>query len=230
MTAVRGVSWPEDIERVLVIGCHADDAEIGCGGTVMTLLASAPPLDVTWVVLAAGGTRADEARRSASMLLEGARSVDCRVLGFRDGFLPYEGAAVKEAFEELKAIDPDLVLTHHRHDLHQDHRLASSLTWNTFRHAMILEYEIPKYDGDLGRPNVFVPIAPAVARRKTEILRECFASQAAKDWFADEVFDGLMRLRGMECRSQSGLAEAFYGRKVVMREPPRRDADASGGA
>ena len=137
---------------------------------------------------------------------------------FRDGFLPYLGEVVKDAFEDLKRLpDPDLVLTHARDDLHQDHRLVNDLTWNTFRNHLILEYEIPKYDGDLGRPNVYVPVSEEVAREKVELVADSFPSQAAKDWFDEGVFLGLMRLRGMEARAESGYAEAFTCRKLVLR-------------
>lgn len=202
------------LERLLVIGCHSDDAEIGCGGTVLTLLAAHPGLQVTWVVLTGDQEREAEARRSAEELLAVAGNADIRIHGFRDGYLPYDGAEVKDVFEGLKDARPDVVLTHTRGDLHQDHRLACELTWNTFRDAVILEYEIPKYDGDLGVPNFFVPLSQETAARKIAHLDRFFASQRHKDWFDPELFRSLMRLRGMECRSPSGLAEAFHARKV----------------
>ena len=155
------------IERVLAIGCHADDIEIGCGGTLLALTRDRPGLAVTWVVLAAPGHRAAEAHASAQALLREAGTPDVRVHEFRDGFLPYVGGEVKEVFEKLKEVRPDLVFTHTRHDLHQDHRLACELTWNTFRDHLILEYEIPKYDGDLGSPNVFVPLEECTTRAST---------------------------------------------------------------
>ena len=194
--------------RVLVIGSHADDIEIGCGGTLLRL-GQERELDVHWVVLGATGDRADEARASAA-----AYGVQAEVLGFRDAFFPY-AAEVKEYFEELKGrVDPDVVFTHHEDDRHQDHRLVAELTWNTFRDHLILEYEIPKYDGDLGRPNVFVPLEEESARRKVELLLDSFPSQRDKRWFTEDLFMGLMRLRGMECNSPSGLAEGFYARKL----------------
>ena len=202
------------IERVLVIGCHADDIEIGCGGTLIALTEARPDVALTWVVLAAHGTRAEEARSSARAFLPDATEPDVQVHEFRDGFLPYVGGEVKGVFEGLKEVRPDLVLTHTRHDLHQDHRLACELTWNTFRDHLILEYEIPKYDGDLGSPNVFVPLTEETVEKKLRLLREHYASQHEKHWFDDELFRGLMRLRGME--SASRYAEAFTCRKLRL--------------
>jgi LmbE family N-acetylglucosaminyl deacetylase len=196
--------------RVLAIGSHADDIEIGCGGTLLRL-ARESELDLHWVVLSATGERADEARASAE-----AFGAEPDVQGFRDAFFRY-GPEVKEFFEELKGrFEPDLVLTHHGADRHQDHRLVSELTWNTFRDHLILEYEIPKYDGDLGAPNVFFELGEEAARRKVELLLESFPSQRGKRWFTEDLFLGLMRIRGMECNSPSGLAEAFYARKLAV--------------
>jgi LmbE family N-acetylglucosaminyl deacetylase len=214
-----GLTLPAGREprRILCIGAHCDDIEIGCGGTILRLVAEHPGLAVDWLVLSGTGGRAEEAADSAAAFLEGAGRTRVTVEGFRDGFLPYDGGAVKERFERLKAeIDPDLILTHRLEDRHQDHRLVAELTWNTFRDHLILEYEIPKYDGDLGAPNVFVHLDDEVCRRKVEALRTCFPSQAGKPWFDDDVFRALLRLRGMESRSPSGLAEAFYGRKLVL--------------
>jgi LmbE family N-acetylglucosaminyl deacetylase len=204
------------LRRLLVIGCHADDAEIGCGGTLLQLIETVPGLEVTWVVLAVEGDRVAEAAASAEAFVEGAGSTDIRILGFRDGFLPYQGAEVKEVFEALKDVQPDLVLTHARGDLHQDHRLACELSWNTFRDTLILEYEVPKYDGDLGAPNVFVPVSAETVARKTALIERFFASQRDKHWFTADLFASLMRIRGMECRSPTGYAEAFHGRKLRL--------------
>jgi LmbE family N-acetylglucosaminyl deacetylase len=212
--SLSGVQAP--LERVLVIGCHADDAEIGCGATLLGLLREHPGLEVTWVVLAAAGDRGAEARASAEGFLAGAAKADVLLHDFRDGFMPYRGEAVKEAFEDLKDVEPDLVLTHTRADLHQDHRLACELTWNTFRDHLVLEYEIPKVDGDLGTPNLFVPVSEELAREKVSRLLDAFSTQRDKHWFDADVFLGLMRLRGMECRSPSGYAEAFVARKVPV--------------
>ena len=202
------------IERVLAIGCHADDIEIGCGGTILALTRSRPELEVTWVVLAAPGERAAEARASVEAFLTDAGTSDIQVCEFRDGFLPYVGGEVKEVFEGLKSVRPDLVFTHTRHDLHQDHRLACELTWNTFRDHLILEYEIPKYDGDLGTPNVFVTLDESLVEEKLLLLRTHYGSQQGKHWFDDELFRGLMRLRGME--SATRYAEAFTCRKLSL--------------
>jgi LmbE family N-acetylglucosaminyl deacetylase len=198
--------------RVLAVGCHADDLEIGCGGMLLALTRARPDLHVTWVVLAASDARAEEARSSAEQFLARAGSAEVVVHEFRDGFLPYLGGEVKEVFESLKAVEPDLVLTHTRNDLHQDHRLACELTWNTFRDHLILEFEIPKYDGDLGTPNVFVPLAEEVVTEKLRLVREGFPSQNGKHWFDDELLRSVMRLRGMECAAR--YAEAFTGRKL----------------
>ncbi len=202
------------IERILAIGCHADDIEIGCGGTILALIRATPGLSLTWVVLAAPGKRAAEARASAEAFLAGALASDVRVHEYRDGFLPYVGAEVKDIFEGLKDVRPDLVFTHTRHDLHQDHRLACELTWNTFRDHAILEYEIPKYDGDLGSPNVFVPLDESLVENKLRLLRDHYPSQHGKHWFDDELFRGLLRLRGME--SAGRYAEAFTCRKLTL--------------
>jgi LmbE family N-acetylglucosaminyl deacetylase len=202
---------------VLALGAHADDIEIGCGGTLLELIARDLPLDVTWVVLGATGERAVEAEQSAETFLEGAPQRRVLVESFEDSFFPYYGAEVKRLFERLKGdVDPDVVFTHTRVDLHQDHRLVCELTWNTFREHLVLEYEVPKYDGDLGAPNVFVTLTEATAQRKLELLLSLFPSQAGKSWFREDVFRGLLALRAMESRSASGFAEAFYGRKLAF--------------
>jgi LmbE family N-acetylglucosaminyl deacetylase len=202
---------------ILALGCHGDDVEIGCGGTILTLLAERQGVDVTWVVLGAAGERADEARRSAEAFLEGTGEVDVRVSGFRDAFFSSELADVKELFEELKAAArPDVIFTHARHDRHQDHRLVSDLTWQTWRDHLVLEYEIPKVDGDLVTPNLYVPLSEEIAARKVELLLAHFESQRARPWFTEDLFRGLMRIRGMEACSPSGLAEGFTARKAVL--------------
>jgi LmbE family N-acetylglucosaminyl deacetylase len=215
---VLNLSAAEPLTRVLAIGCHADDIEIGCGGTLLALAEANPELEVDWVVLAAAGEqRAAEARASAAAFLDGLATSRVEVHGFRDGFLPYVGGEVKDVFEELKArVDPQLVLTHTSYDAHQDHRLACELTWNTFRNHLILEYEIPKVDGDLGRPNVFFPLTADVVERKLALLDRHFPSQAGKHWFDRDTFAGLMRLRGMEAVAPERYAEAFTARKVVL--------------
>jgi LmbE family N-acetylglucosaminyl deacetylase len=211
------LSGIEALRRVLVVGSHADDVEIGCGGTLLTLTRARPGVEVDWVVLAASGDRADEARASAEAFLVDAAVSRVEVHGFRDGFLPYVGGEVKELFEDLKGrVDPQLVLTHTRHDLHQDHRLVCELTWNTFRDHLILEYEIPKVDGDLGTPNVFVPLTEAIVEEKLTLLERHFPSQAQRHWFDRETFSGLMRLRGLEAVAPDRFAEAFTCRKLVV--------------
>jgi LmbE family N-acetylglucosaminyl deacetylase len=203
--------------RVLALGSHSDDIEIGCGATLLALTRARPEVEVTWVVLGAEGRREQEARESANAFLAAARSSEVVVHGFRDGFFPYLGGDVKDVFEDLKGrLKPDLIFTHARHDLHQDHRLVCELTWNTWRNHLILEYEIPKYDGDLGTPNLFVPVVEETAREKVGLVLDAFESQSEKHWFDEELFLGLMRVRGMEGRSPSGYAEAFTCRKLSL--------------
>ncbi|HZQ91928.1 MAG TPA: PIG-L deacetylase family protein [Terriglobales bacterium] len=203
--------------KVLCLGSHSDDIEIGCGGAVLELIAGRKNLQFTWVVFSSGGgARETEARASADLFLQGVRQKEVLVHGFRDSFFPSDFPKIKETFEELKRVTPDLVLTHSRKDAHQDHRVVAELTWNTFRNHLVLEYEIPKYDGDLGQPNVFMPLRAASYQNKVNYLMEAFASQRSKRWFQPETFMGLMRLRGMECNAESGYAEAFYGRKVTL--------------
>lgn len=205
------------IERLLCIGAHCDDIEIGAGGTLMRLIAERPGLQVKWVIL--GGedsVRAQEARRAAALFTRGAGGVEVVVHGYRDAFMPFQGGEIKETFEALKReFDPDLILTHHGDDRHQDHRLVSELTWNTWRNHAILEYEIVKWDGDLGRPNLFVPLDAALCRRKAAHLMEAYASQRSRHWFSEDVFLALLRLRGVECNSPTRYAEAFYARKII---------------
>lgn len=203
--------------HILCLGCHSDDIEIGCGGTVMRLLDERPDSTVTWVVFSAVGQRRDEAVESAARFV-GRASLGALILkAFPDGLMPSVWAEVKDAFEVLKRdIAPDLILTHHGGDAHQDHRVVSELTWNTFRDHFILEYEIPKYDGDMGRPNVFVPLSDATRKRKVDLITSVFQTQLEKRWFQPETFTAVMRLRGMECNAPSGYAEAFYARKMVI--------------
>jgi len=202
---------------ILCLGAHSDDIEIGCGGTILTLLARHADAVCHWVVLSSDAEREGEARSSAREFLAKAGRTTVAVERFRNGYFPYVGADIKDYFESLKAkVAPDLVFTHTRDDRHQDHRVVSDLTWNTFRNHTILEYEIPKYDGDLGVPNLFVPVDEVACREKVRILLATFASQRDKHWFAEETFRGLMRRRGMECCAPSGLAEAFTARKIVV--------------
>lgn len=202
--------------QILCLGCHSDDIEIGCGGTILRFAEDYPGAVFHWVVFSANGIRGEEALRAAA-LFTGNRLRGPMLRNFRDGFMPFEGAAVKEVFEELKRdLSPDLIFTHYRGDAHQDHRLIAELTWNTFRSHFILEYEIPKYDGDLGKPSVFVPLPAESCRKKADYIVDSFKSQQKKHWFEQETFLSLMRLRGMECNSPSGYAEAFYCRKLTL--------------
>jgi LmbE family N-acetylglucosaminyl deacetylase len=203
--------------RILCLGAHSDDIEIGCGGTVLTLLDAYPHAEFGWVVFSANPQRACEARNSANSFLQRAQVKHILIKDFRESFFPYDGAVIKEYFEQLRGdFSPDLIFTHYRSDLHQDHRLISELTWNTFRNHTILEYEIPKYDGDLGVPNVFVPLSEPMSRKKLQYILESFQSQHNKTWFDQETFLSLLRLRGMECSALSKYAEAFYCRKTVL--------------
>lgn len=205
--------------RVLALGCHSDDIEIGAGATLLHLGdVYGERLEVRWIVFAARGERGEEARASAADLLGSRVAIDTHE--FRDAYFPYSGGLVKDIFESLKGEPaPDLILTHHRQDLHQDHRLLCELTWNTFRDHLVLEYEIPKYDGDLGHPNLFVPVSEAHCRRKVDVLLRHFGTQRSRHWFTEDLFLGLMRLRGAECRSPTGYAEAFHGRKLLLLAP-----------
>jgi LmbE family N-acetylglucosaminyl deacetylase len=206
-----------ELRTLLCLGAHCDDIEIGAGGTVLRLAERYPDLQVYWVVLSSSPVRAAEARKSADRFLHRVRHKEVVIKDFRNSFFPFIGAQIKEFFEELKAqVKPDLVLTHTRGDLHQDHRLTCELTWNTFRDHLILEQEIPKYDGDLGAPNVFVPLEPAHCEAKVTNVLECFPSQGDHPWFTRETFMALLRLRGVESNSPSGYAEAFYCRKAVL--------------
>jgi LmbE family N-acetylglucosaminyl deacetylase len=203
--------------ELLCIGAHSDDIEIGCAGMVLRLLQDGVVGAVTWVVLSGDARRAAEARCAAERILD--RHPDVRVVQqtFRESYFPYVAVPIKEFFDQLgREVTPDIVFTHYRSDRHQDHRLVSELTYNTFRNHMILEYEIMKTDGDLGRPNVYAPLDQATVHRKNEIIRDSFVSQHDKPWFDEEVFASLMRLRGVEAGAPSGYAEAFYARKLVI--------------
>jgi LmbE family N-acetylglucosaminyl deacetylase len=203
--------------NVLCLGAHSDDIEIGCGGTILRLATEHPALSVFWLVLGANRQRGSEASSSADSFLRGVHEKRVVIKGFRDGFFPYIGGEIKEYFEKLKhEVEPDIILTHYRHDLHQDHRLVSELTWNTFRDHLILEYEVPKYDGDLGCPNMFVHLDEETCHQKIGLIREHFVSQWGKDWFTEDTLLSLLRLRGVESRAPGRYAEAFYCRKGVI--------------
>ena len=203
--------------KLLCLGAHADDIEIGCGGMILRLAAEAPDLVVRWIVFSGAGLREAEARNSAAAFLENVPEKQIEVLAFRDGYFPFQGADIKDCFETVKRdFDPSLILTHWQGDAHQDHRLLAELTHNTFRDHLVLEYEIPKYDGDLGNPAFFVPLTGAQIRRKLDIIGRHFSSQRGRSWFSDETFHAMARLRGIGCSAPEGLAEAFYARKIVF--------------
>jgi LmbE family N-acetylglucosaminyl deacetylase len=202
--------------RLLVVGAHADDIEIGCGGTVLRLASEGQIRSIHWVVLSAHGGRADEARAGVAAFTAGVPEVTHDIGSARDGYFPAEYATIKDRFESIKATHaPDVVLVHRRDDLHQDHRLASEMAWTTFRDHLILEYEIPKWDADLAPPNAYVELTTEQVERKASLLADVFASQAGRHWFSRETFIGLARVRGIECRAVEGYAEGFHARKLV---------------
>lgn len=203
--------------KVLCLGAHCDDIEIGCGGTILNLIEEHKNIAFYWVVFSSNAQRAKEAIQSANGFLKGAKVENIVIKNFRNSFFPYIGAEIKEYFEQLKSeFEPDLVFTHYRNDRHQDHRVISDLTWNTYRDHLILEYEIPKYDGDLGSPNLFCHLDKAVADKKIQYIIESFGTQRDHVWFTEDTFWSILRLRGVESNSPSKYAEAFYGRKIVF--------------
>jgi LmbE family N-acetylglucosaminyl deacetylase len=203
--------------KVLFLGAHSDDIEIGCGGTVLRLAHENPEIEITWVVFSALGERGEEAKKSAHEFLRDVQYKQVISYQFRDGYFPYHGAEIKDIFEKLKhELTPDIIFTHYRLDSHQDHRVLCELTWNTWRDHLILEYEIPKYDGDLGNPNLFFALDRDHYERKIDLLMRFFRTQANKHWFSPETFNALMRLRGIECKSSDGYAEAYYCRKMLF--------------
>ena len=202
---------------VLCVGAHSDDIEIGAGATILSWLEQGVRLDVHWCVLSGAGEREQEAKAAATDFLAAAANPQIEVMTFRDGFFPEQGEQIKDWFDALKhRVNPDVILTHRGDDAHQDHRQVARLAWNTFRDHLILEYEIPKWDGDMARPNLYIPVSAAVMRRKIELLMTHFGSQRSKQWFDAEIFLGLARLRGMECRAQERYAEAFVARKLSL--------------
>lgn len=203
--------------RILCLGAHSDDIEIGCGGTMLRLLSEHGDVDVHWVVFGSSGRRNGEAEASAKKFLAGAKRHKIRIEDFEDGFFPYKGAELKKFFEKLKRrVSPDLVFSHSRHDLHQDHRLVSELTWQTFRDHLILEYEVVKYDGDLGAPNFFVHLSEPICRKKIGHIMSSFKSQKSKDWFTPDAFFSILRIRGIESKAPEQYAEGFTCRKIVV--------------
>jgi LmbE family N-acetylglucosaminyl deacetylase len=203
--------------KILCLGAHCDDIEIGCGGTILKLIESYPNTVFYWVVFSSNERRAKEAIKSANMFLQGAKVDNIVIKEFRNSYFPFVGTEIKEYFEQLKQdFDPDIVFTHYRQDLHQDHRLISDLTWNSFRNHLILEYEIFKYDGDLGNPNFFVHLDEQKCQKKVQYLLDAFVSESNKHWFTEDTFRSIMRLRGVESNSPGKYAEAFYCRKLAF--------------
>ncbi len=203
--------------RVLCLGAHCDDIEIGCGATILKLATTHQNLHICWAVFSSTPEREQEARNSATVFLAEVAKKKVLIHTLRDGYLPYLGGEVKNRFEQIKReFSPDVIFTHYRRDLHQDHRLISELTWNTFRNHFILEYEVPKYDGDFGSPNLFVPVAESICHRTIDYILGAFISQSEKHWFSRELFSSILRLRGMEANASSGHAEGFYCRKAIL--------------
>jgi LmbE family N-acetylglucosaminyl deacetylase len=207
----------DKLQTILCLGAHSDDIEIGCGGTLIKLLAEQPGLNVHWAVFSGDGARGAEARASADAILAPAASKHIELHSFPDTCFPFVGIEIKEQFRKLQSeVSPDLIFTHRLEDRHQDHRLLAELTWNAFRNHLILEYEIPKYEGDLGAPNFFVPLGERVCQRKCNHIVQHFPSQQQKAWFTADTFRSLMRIRGVECNSRGGFAEGFYCRKLTL--------------
>lgn len=203
--------------KILCVGAHCDDIEIGCGGTILKILESGKKVEIRWVILSSVSERQKEAKECAARFLDGAGESKIEIFSFRDGYFPYNGGRIKDEFETFsKAFNPDVIFTHFHADAHQDHRLVNQLTWNCFRNHVILEYEIPKYDGDLGRPNAYVELSAILAKKKINLIINGFQSQANKHWFSAETFQAALRIRGVECRASEGFAEAFYCRKLLL--------------
>ncbi len=216
MTPLRFLDRLGRRPTILCLGAHCDDIEIGCGGTILRILKTRHDVAVRWVVLSSTKERANEAAAAAELFLKGSRTRKVRIEAFADGHFPYQGAEIKRYFESLKrTVSPALIFTHYRHDRHQDHRLVSDTTWQTFRDSLILEYEIPKYDGDLGSPNVFAHVDAAICEQKIRYIMRSYKTQRGKPWFTDETLRALMRIRGVESRAPR-YAEAFYGRKLIL--------------
>ena len=203
--------------NILCLGAHCDDIEIGCGGTILRLVETYPSLSFYWIVFSSNAEREQEASHSASLFLKQVKSKSVVIKQFKDGFLPFNGEEVKQLFEQVKQeFNPDIIFTHYRQDLHQDHRLISDFTWNTFRNHLIFEYEIPKYDGDLGKPNFFVHLDEDACHHKIQYITDSFRSQHSKQWFTPETFLSLLRIRGIESNSPGKYAEGFHCRKVIF--------------
>ncbi len=211
------LNFGNSLQQVLCLGAHSDDIEIGCGGTLLKLIEMYPDLSVCWIVFGAKGKRKEEAIKSAEDFLSSVNRKKIVVKGFKDGFFPYIGAEIKGYFEELKQeVNPDFILTHYRQDLHQDHRIISELTRNTFRDHLIWEYEIPKYDGDLSSPNLFVHLNKSICQQKIRHLMTHFQTQGNKQWFTEETFTSILRIRGIESNATEQYAEGFYCHKILF--------------
>lgn len=212
-----GLARPGERLSLLCLGAHSDDIEIGAGGTIMSLIAAGVRLTVRWCVLSGAGPRTAEAEASAAAFLEGAEEQQIEVAAFEDSYFPSQSKSIKHWLMDLRdRCTPDVILTHRAEDRHQDHREVNELTWNVFRDHLVLEYEIPKWDGDLGQPNAYVALSEDIARRKASLLLAHFGTQRSKDWFDPETFLGLARLRGLECRAPERYAEAFFVRKARL--------------
>jgi LmbE family N-acetylglucosaminyl deacetylase len=208
----------EDLSpKILCLGAHCDDIEIGCGGTILQFLETHNNSSIHWIVFSANQERSREASKSAHIFLKHAQEKNIVIQNFRNSFFPFIGTEIKEYFEQFKKqFVPDIIFTHYRNDLHQDHRLIAELTWNTFRDHLIVEYEIPKYDGDLGSPNVFIHLNESVCRKKIRYILNSFKTQHENHWFTEDTFLSLLRLRGIESNSPTKYAEAFYCRKMIF--------------
>ena len=207
----------KDKPKILCLGAHSDDIEIGCGGTILEFTKTRPKADLRWIVFSGEENRKTEAQQSASAFLNEIESKQVDIYNFRESYFPYIGAEIKACFEKIKKeFNPDLIFSHYSNDAHQDHKLISKLTWNTFRNHLIMEYEIPKYDGDLGTPNLYVHLDESVVQRKTDYLCNFFETQRRKLWFSENSFRSIMRIRGIESNSPTSYAEAFYSRKMVF--------------
>jgi LmbE family N-acetylglucosaminyl deacetylase len=209
--------WEISHPKILCLGAHPDDIEIGCGGTILRIIGETSDAEFRWIVLSGNQKRRQEALKSANQFLKEAKTKNVTVEDFRDSYFPFIGAQIKDYFEKLKSeFSPDIIFTHYSHDAHQDHQLVSNLTWNTYRNHLILEYEVPKYDGDFGNPNLYVPITKLQVTQKTNTVCEIFKSQQEKQWFDRETFRSILRLRGAECASPTAFAEGFYCRKLSL--------------
>ena len=203
--------------KILCLGAHSDDIEIGCGGTLLRFVEEVPNAQFRWIVFSGNKVRNKEALQSESTFLNKIQSKQIDVHTFRESYFPFIGAEIKDCFEKIKKeFRPDIIFTHYSNDAHQDHKLISKLTWNTFRNHFIIEYEIPKYDGDLGTPNLYVHLDESIVQRKINYLNNTFQTQKKKSWFSEESFRSLLRIRGLESNSLTNYSEAFYCRKMIF--------------